>query len=262
VRLKNTITRIRAVFAFGHKNGMTPEVQYGTLFDKPTKAMLRKHRAKGGVKLIEPPDIHKLIGAACPVMKAMILLGLNAGYGNSDIATLPLSAVNLDTGWIDYPRPKNGVARRAKLWSETVEALRAAVQLRPKPKDPADAGLVFLTPRGGKWVGLSKVREKKDGKPQSKGSFYQGISVAFAKLAKAQGVSQPGVNYYTLRRCFRTAADEVCDAVAVDYVMGHADPTMGAVYRQRINDRRLEAVAACVHHWLYGTTETAKGGEG
>ena len=38
----------------------------------------------------------------------MVLLGINLGYGNADVGRLPLSAVNLDTGWVDFPRPKTG----------------------------------------------------------------------------------------------------------------------------------------------------------
>ena len=46
--------------------------------------------------------------------------GVNCGFGNGDCASLPLSAVNLDAGWIDFPRPKTGINRRCPLWPETV----------------------------------------------------------------------------------------------------------------------------------------------
>jgi len=36
---------------------------------------------------------------------AMVLLGINAGFGNVDCATLPLSALDLDAGIIDFPTP-------------------------------------------------------------------------------------------------------------------------------------------------------------
>jgi hypothetical protein len=44
-------------------------------------------------------------------MKAIILLGINRGYGNSDCGRLPLKAVDLKTGFITYPRPKTGIDR-------------------------------------------------------------------------------------------------------------------------------------------------------
>ena len=72
-------------------------------------------------------------GRAPEPLNAMILLGVNGGFGNMDIAKLPLSAVDLDGGWIDFPRPKTGIPRRVPLWPETVEALRTVIENRPKP---------------------------------------------------------------------------------------------------------------------------------
>jgi hypothetical protein len=82
-------------------------------------------------------------------MRAMILLGVNAGFGNADCRRLPLSAVNLDAGIVDFARPKTGIPRRCALWPETVAAIRAALAKRPAPKAEADAGLVFVTKYGG-----------------------------------------------------------------------------------------------------------------
>jgi hypothetical protein len=45
------------------------------------------------------------------LLKAMILLGINCGYGNADCGTLPLSALDLKNGWINYHRPKTGIVR-------------------------------------------------------------------------------------------------------------------------------------------------------
>src|SRR5262245_36405646 len=45
-------------------------------------------------------------------MRAMVLLGLNAGMSNTDCAALELHHVNLDAGWLDYPRPMTGIPRR------------------------------------------------------------------------------------------------------------------------------------------------------
>ena len=41
------------------------------------------------------------------------------------------------------------------------------------------------------------------------------------------------------------------DQVAVDSIMGHVDPSMGAVYRETIGDARLKAVTDAVHAWLF-----------
>jgi hypothetical protein len=39
----------------------------------------------------------------------------------------------------------------------------------------------------------------------------------------------------------------------VDAIMGHADESMAAQYREEIGDDRLQAVVAHVRNWLFGT---------
>ena len=50
------------------------------------------------------------------------------------------------------------------------------------------------------------------------------------------------------------------DQPAVEVVMGHtpASNDMAAVYRQRVNDERLEAVADHVRKWLFPRKPKAK----
>ena len=57
-------------------------------------------------------------------MKPMILLGINCGFGNADCATLPIRALDLEEGWINFPRPKTGLDRRCPLWPETIKSLQ------------------------------------------------------------------------------------------------------------------------------------------
>jgi integrase len=73
----------------------------------------------------------------------MFLLGINAGLGNSDVANLRMSALDLDNGRLDYPQPKTGIMRRCLPWPETTAALKEAIARRARPKNPADADLVF-----------------------------------------------------------------------------------------------------------------------
>jgi hypothetical protein len=116
VRHGNTITRVKSVFKYGLDNGLTEKaVRYGSEFRKPDKAVLRRHRAQAGEKMLEAGELRRLIDAADVQVKAMILLGVNAGFGNHDVATLPLSAVDLVRGWLDFPRPKTGIPRRCPL---------------------------------------------------------------------------------------------------------------------------------------------------
>ena len=134
--------------------------------------------------MFEAAELKAILDKAVMPLKAMILLGINAGLGNSDIANLPIKAVDLKRGWLDFPRPKTGTARRCPLWTETVAAYREALDQRPKPKYQEHAGLLFMTSRGGKWA-QARV-EKPDPKTDKRKMWSDDpVGKEFTKLLKA-----------------------------------------------------------------------------
>jgi integrase len=235
-RLATVIQVIRCAFRFAYESGLLDKpMRFGPQFKRTSKKTLRLHKAKQGVKLFTAEEIRKLLDAAGVQLRAMILLGINCGYGNTDCGTLALSAVDLERGVIDFPRPKTGVPRRCVLWPETVQALRAHLAERTEPKDRADARLVFVTRHGWPWV-----------KSDSTGP----LTKETGKLLKQLGINGHR-NFYTLRHTFRTVADEARDQPAADYIMGHEVAHMSSVYRERISDERLKAVTEHVRKWLF-----------
>jgi integrase len=240
------VTHVKTLFRWGHEAELFEKLpKFGEKF-KGCKKTSRRQNGKVVTRMFEPPEIKAMIDAAGAQLKAMILLGVNAGYGNFDCAQLPLSAVDLDGGWVTFPRPKTGVARRCALWPETQVALQKAIQDRPEPQNPADANQVFLTTHGNRWVRISAA--KADGHQ----AWQDAIIVVFRNLLKTTGLEVKGRGFYTFRRVFRTVADETGDWPAVNYIMGHADPTIGGIYRQRISDERLRTVTEHVRRWLFG----------
>jgi integrase len=245
VTLGNVIQRMRVAFKYANDEGLIDRpVRYGQAFKRPSRKVVRVDRARKGPKLFTAEEIRRLLGyppwrrAAGVQLEAMILLGINCGFGNADCGRLPLSAVDLDAGVIDFPRPKTGIPRRCPLWSETVRAIREAVAARPAPKDEEYAGLVFVT---------------KYGLPWAKDSTDQTLAKEFGKLLRALHINgRKGLGFYTLRHTFRTVADESKDQPAVDFIMGHEVPHMSAVYRETISDARLKAVTEHVRAWLFG----------
>ena len=247
VAIGNEVNRIRGVFKYGYEAGLIERpVRFGPNFKRPTRKTLRKHRQKkqatNGKRMFPADELRKIIDAASQPMRAMILLGINCGFGQSDISNMPSSAVDLESGWIDYPRPKTAVERRCWLWPETVDALRDAMQNRPDAKDDADTGLAFVTKYGKRWVKLNKNNTPDDA-----------IGKEFTKLLKSLDLKRPGVSFYALRHTFETIAGESRDQVAVNAVMGHVDSTMAGLYREHISDDRLRAVAEAVRVWLFGS---------
>jgi integrase len=251
-RLGNFVQRVRSVFKFAADNDLTDRaVRYGQGFQRPSAKVLRLHRAKQGAKLFTAADVRALVEGALvvgaegpelvqsgPQLKAMILLGINCGFGNADCGSLPLTAVDLEHGIIDFPRPKTGIPRRCILWPETVVAIREALAARPEPKKAEHAGLVFVTKYGQPWAKLSTDNT---------------LAKEMGKLLKTLGINgRVGLGFYTLRHTFRTVADEAKDQPAADFIMGHEVPHMSSVYRETISDARLKAVSDHVRAWLFG----------
>ena len=237
-KLGNEIARTRVVLNFAYQNDLIDRpVKLGD-FKRPAKAAYRRRRAEVGPRLFTPQELRGLLATAGDQLKAMILLGLNAGFGNHDCASLPIGAVDWNGGWIDHARPKTGIARRVPLWAETLEALRVVKDARKPPKSPENAKLLFLTKRGGPWH-----HDDESGRRAP-------LSAEFRKLLTKAGIYRPGASFYSLRHCFQTVAESTGDNVAIKRVMGHADGSMSDTYREAFPDERLRRVVDAVRSWL------------
>jgi integrase len=247
VALANDINRIRIMFKWSYDDGLLDRpIRYGQGFQKPSRKTLRKERDARGQRMFTASQIKKMLGKASVPLRAMILLGINCGFGNQDCATLPLSALDLEGRWVNHGRPKTGIARRCPLWPETVKALEAAIANRPRAKDDATAKLVLITSRLKSWA------KDKDDNP---------ISKETAKLLKSLDLHRPGLNFYSLRHTFQTIAEETIDKDAIRYIMGHvaAANDMSAHYSEkRPSDDRLKAVVEHVRQWLKKPAAKAK----
>jgi integrase len=242
-RLGNAVQRVRSVFKHAADCGrLDRPVCFGPGFARPSAKTLRLQRAKAGPKLFTADEVRRMIDAAGVPLRAMVLLGVNCGFGMADCGRLPLSALDLDAGWVDFPRPKTGVPRRCPLWPETDAALREALAKRPAPKDPADGALAFLTAQGRPW---------------HKETASSPMCFKVGALLRRLGINgRKGLGFYTLRHVHRTAADGAKDQPAADFIMGHTRDDMASVYREQIDDARLRAVADFVRRWLFPSTAT------
>lgn len=242
-RLSNEIQRTRTLFKYGYDAGLIDRpVRVGPTFKRPAARIMRAHRQKKGPRMFTAVQLRKILDAADQPLKAMILLGVNCGFGNTDCGTLPKSALDLNGGWVDYPRPKTAVERRCPLWPITVKALKEAIAQRPNAKAKDHAGLVFLTKYGKAWA---------------KDTPDNPLSAEFRKLLDRLKLYRSGRGFYALRHTFETIAGESLDQVAVNHIMGHVDASMSAVYREKISDDRLQDVVDHVRNWLFGKGATS-----
>jgi integrase len=244
------IQKTRSVFKWAYDEGLIDRpIRFGQGFRAPGKREVRRHKVQTGKpkRDFDAAEVLAMIDAAGPYLRAMILLGVNCGFGNHDCATLTLSAVDLDRGWIDHARPKTGTERRCPLWPETIQALREVIAKRRKPKNPAHKDLVFLTQQGKPWVRLQGDPDRPE-----RATWNDSITLMCRRLLDQLGLKTPGRCFYGLRHTFETVAGGSIDQVAVNYLMGHEDQTMAGVYRERIDDARLETVVEHVRKWLFG----------
>ena len=250
VALGNFVARTRTVFKYGFDAGLLDKpLRFGPGFTKPSKKVVRQARQRNGSKMFEPSEIRTLLEKADTQLRAMILLGVNCGYGNTDCGNLPISALDLENGWTTFPRPKTAIERKSPLWSETVQALREVLDSRPTPTDPADLDKVFVTKFGQAWAKVGDRDRSGSANP---------ISAEFRKLCQACELYKKGRGFYALRHVFQTVGEEAGET-ATRFLMGHTDATMSGVYRERISDDRLRAVARYVHGWLW--PQAAEGDE-
>ena len=227
------VQQIRSIFGFAYSEGLIDRpTNFGADFKKPKQIAYRQHENAKGDQSLTASEANALLKHATPVGKAMILLGLQAGFSNAELAELPKTAIKGD--WIEWPRAKTATKRRIPLWKETKLAIQAAMK-EGKP----DGELVFY---------------------RSNGKQFDRRYVAhqFSNAAKLANVENH--TFYDLRRTFQTVAEnhsENYDLAAIKGVMGHLanSSDMSARYRQNISDERLQVVTNAVRNWLFGASK-------
>jgi len=253
------VTWARQVFGWAADQQLIPAVPvYGKAFRAGSAKERRELRYRAGANMFSAAQVRALVAEATPLMRAAVLLGINGGMGNTDIAGLECSTVTLegqdtaalaaamdgsgyaagigpaaDTatgGHIRYLRRKNAVERFIPLWPETARALAAVY---PGVSAGVADGL-WLTDKAGRAL----IRGRTDG-----------VASRFKRLTAKCGQAKKRLGFYTLRHTFRTVADAAGDQHATARIMGHVIPGMAGVYVEAITAERCAAVAEHVRAW-------------
>ena len=256
--IRTEIAIIQSVFTWGHKRKLHGKVDFGPDFEKPSARTMRKHKREGGDRLFTRDEVVVILGACDRQLKAMVLLGLNCGFGNDDIGALEETDLDLEGRWVNLSRGKTEIFRRTPLWPETIEALREHLPRRRRVSDKKYRKRVFVTERGEPYV-------RYKGKAR-----FDVLSPRFSRLLKRLKINgRRGLGFYALRHTHATIGGEAKDPDAVRATMGHADDSMTANYQHGISDERLRAVTDAVRSWLWPPEEEEKadsprstGGEG
>jgi integrase len=207
VTINNELAVIKAMFHWAEESEI---IERGPRLN----AVKKIPRKKVQRQTFTPEEVHRLLAAANAQMRAMILLGLNCGFGCTDCAELRWDNLDLKARRVHFPRPKTGVDRNFVLWPQTVEALKAV---------PVRGEFVFYTKCGNTWGW--RISGKFDDKP---------LTREFKKLMTKAGIAtEKGTGFYTLRRTAATIAAGTGDVFAVQSILGHADLAMASTYVQK-----------------------------
>jgi len=234
--LSKRITHTKSLFAFAYSEDLIDRpAKYGKSFAKPSAKIYRAHRIAKGSMDFTREEIRLMLDHSTAIQRAMILIAINSACGNTDIADMPRSAIDLDAGWLTYPRAKTAILRRVPLWPETLAAIREAIASHPNHP----SGMLFISKRGNDYRADSRTGWRVTGE--------------FRQVLKRAGIDPKKRGFYGLRRSFQTQAEEGGDLVACKAIMGHsfAETDMSARYRQRISDDRLRKVVEVVRGWLF-----------
>jgi hypothetical protein len=229
--------------------------RYGAGFKRPSKKRCDEYANEGGDKLFTREEILALLNGGWvkdkkqgriwvepkKQMRAMILLGLNCGFGNTDISVVPVGAFDLKGRVVRLPRTKTASRREIPLWPETIEAVKAVLAERPDSELPN----LFLTRFGGPWV---------HGKTDA-------VQKQFGVLMKAHKIAPDirNAGFYVLRHCFSTIGMQVGDRDGVKSITGHTDKEMIARYNHGLPPmkRRVDVINH-VRQWLFGRAKNPK----
>ncbi|MEO1525948.1 MAG: site-specific integrase [Planctomycetota bacterium] len=234
--LNNFVIRAKAILTYAYNQELIEApIRTGVVFKRASAEEMRLARAKRQPKFFEASEVRTLVDKANPRLKAMILCGINLGFGNADCSRLEIEMLDLETGWFSQMRQKTGILRMGKLWPETIDALQKVIALPRPPCEESLSDRVFLTRNGNEYC--------------PEGSKRDAITKQFYWLTGECDLRRKGVGFYALRHVTQTIGDQTGDALAVKMLMGHADNSISATYREHFERDRVEKVCSHIREW-------------
>jgi len=200
-------------------------------------------RPKPTPKFFTAEEVKTMYAQASPRMKLYILLALNGGCTQVDIATLKHPMIDWATGIISRDRHKSGVPQSCKLWPFTLSLLKE------QATEPKGDNLVLLSEEGNPLV-YEAINAK-----SGKHSKVDSIRSAFNRL-KAKCKMKNGRSFKVFRK---TGADTLAkqyqsEAYLVDLYLAHSANGMRRHYAHQYFDELHKAT-----DWLasvYGFDKT------
>ena len=227
----NWIGATRQLFTWCRDSGKWTEPRgYERIFRVNRRAMLtnaERKRAAQGVETFTLEELGKLWAAANEQNRLFVLLGLNCGFAQMEMATLRTWEIDLKANppRIERNRRKTDVYGQWVLWPKTVELLRR----RLKRTLDNDEELALLT-RNGKPLVEYTGRSRKDA-----------ICQSWAKLRKKAGVNALGFKH--LRKTGADIIRKIASVEVSESYLAHSEKTLARVYSNPDFDKLADALA-------------------
>jgi integrase len=213
------------------------------------KEVRRAKNARKGL-MFSAPQLHEILDACNPAVKAMSMVAINVGIGNKDISLIKFDNIDFENGMLDYARHKTEVERVVPLWPETIQAIRDYLKVRPDVPELDE--YIFITQKTKKLYFRETI--SKTGRAARQDSMGQ----EFIKVLKSLGIYKKNLGFYSIRRTFQTIGDETGFESAVKACMAHAECSrdMSATYRQTLAKQKRKVVQH-VRKWFLENRKTS-----
>ncbi len=242
VSVGNEVTRVKTAFKWLYESDLLEQpIKFGPDFKRPKKADVKRYKRTQSKQIFTPAEIMLLQSEVGIHLRAMVLLGINGAFGNSECSDLRLSEVDFDKGEIVAIRTKTAADRLVTLWPETIEALKLSLRYRPEANTGPAKERFFVSTVG-------DVFTSDDNNAKSSNVITMRTTQALQRLK----IHEPGKSFYWLRHTFRSVADTLPDQAAIGLIMGHVDDRMAANYVHSFPRERVRAATDHVRSWLFG----------
>jgi integrase len=182
------------------KTLLSKAVEWGRLENNPA-AKIKKFREPGGrERILSPEESRRLIEAASPELRPIILVALGTGMRLGEILSLERADIDFTRGIITIARSKSGRGRKVPMSGSVAAALGAL---------PRRGDHVFYNPETG--------------------THIKGVTRSFKSACRRANIA--GVRMHDCRHTFASRALELgADIMTVSKILGHSSIQMTSKY--------------------------------
>lgn len=195
------------------KHMFTLGIRWGKAFNNPVKEVKLFREPRGSLRVLSREEEEKLLAAAAPHLRPIIITALNTGMRRGEVLNLTWEDVDFEQGFIAISNTKNGEMRKVPISKRLTRTLKSGKKIGQYMFCKAD------------------------------GNKYGNIVKAFRSAVKRSGIKY--CRFHDLRHTFATRLVMAgVDLVTVKELLGHKTLSMTVRYSHPTADHKRWAVEA------------------